>query len=345
MRQHLLTWKWRHPAFALVAAAVFAAATVAIGRGAIDRTQQFAAGDDPAQISNRALDRVFNKGVAEREIQAALTRGDSDLAQSFLDLAGQRGVAVAPDLADRVRDARTKSASVSNTVGRFVRGLWTGEPFDTASLAGTAVGDLFVFGDIRDAVREGARYFSGQPTDFWILGLAGLGIGITAATYASWGLAAPTRAGLTLVKAARRAERLNPALAARVAREAAKAEKAGALVDFAGDVATIESKAGTQAALDSLQIAREPEDVSRLARLSAANGGKTRAIIKLLGRSAIMLAITAFNVATWLLWAAAAALGFFASCKAAAERMTLRYLHRRKLRRAQASLRAMALSA
>ena len=32
----------------------------------------------------------------------------------------------------------------------------TGAPEDLAGLAGTATDDLFVFGDIRDAVREGA---------------------------------------------------------------------------------------------------------------------------------------------------------------------------------------------
>ena len=121
-------------------------------------------------------------------------------------------------------------------------------------------------------------------------------------------------------------------LAVRVARDAVKVEKAGGLVDLVGDVGRIESKAGTQAALDGLQIAEEPRDVSRLARLSAAKGGKTRAIVKLLGRAAIVLAASAFDLAIWLFWAALMLFGFASSCKAMAERMTLRYLHRRKLR-------------
>ena len=41
-----------------------------------------------------------------------------------------------------------------------------------AGLAGTAVGDLFVFGDIRDAVREGSRYAAGEQADQLMLGLA-----------------------------------------------------------------------------------------------------------------------------------------------------------------------------
>ena len=164
-----------------------------------------------------------------------------------------------------------------------------------------------------------------------------VGIAVTAGTYVSGGLGAPERIGLTLAKVARRTGRLNPVLAVRVARDAVKVEKAGGLVDLVGDVGRIETKAGTQAALDSLKIAEGPRDVSRLARLSAAKGGKTRAIIKLLGRGAIMLAVSAFEVATWMLWAGLMLLGFVSSLKTASERMTLRYLRWRKARRVRAA--------
>ena len=322
----------RHPLVALLGAVIFGCAATAVGPVAVDQARLFAAADDPVQISDRALDRVFTQSVAEREVDTALAAGDLDLAQSFLDLAAERGVAIDPHLADRVKEARTKAASVTQTAGRFAHGLWTGEPTDIASFAGTAVGDLFVFGDIRDVAREGTRYLLGQPADPWILGLAGFGIAITAGTYASFGLGAPERFGLTLVKVARRSGRLNPVLAVRAVREAVKVQKADGLVDLVGDVGRIESKAGAQAALDGLQIAEEPRDVSRLARLSAAKGGKTRAIVKLLGRAAIVLAASAFDLAIWLLWAALMLFGFVSSCKAAAERITLRYLQRRKLR-------------
>ena len=247
-------------------------------------------------------------------------------------------------MTDKVKEAQTNAASATHTAGRFVQGLWTGEPTDVASLAGTAVGDLFVFGDIRDAAREGKRYLLGEPADPWILGLAGVGIAITAGTYVSLGLGAPERIGLTLAKVARRTGRLNPVLAVRVARDVVKVEKAGGVAELVGDVGRIESKAGTQAALDSLKIAEEPRDVSRLARLSAAKGGKTRAIIKLLGRGAIMLAVSALDLATWVLWAALMLFGFASSCKTATERATLRYIRWRKARRVRATaLRALAM--
>jgi len=336
----------RHPVLALLGAAICGLAAIPLTRGAFDVAQQLAVADDPVAVSERALDRVgFDRGVAEREVRSALAAGDIDLAQSFLDLGAERGVAVDPELADRVNDARAKAASPTGTVGRFLRGLWTGEPADFASLAGTAFGDLFVFGDIRDLTREGTRYLSGEHADPWIAGLAGVGIAVTAGTYATLGAGAPTRIGLTLVKAARRAGRLNPVLAVRAAREAVKVEEAGGLVELVGNVGRVESKAGTQAALDVLQVAEEPRDVSRLARLAAAKGGKTRAIIKLLGRAAIVLTATAFDLALWLFGAAFMLLGFCSSCKTAVERMTLRHLHRRKARRArEAELRVAALT-
>jgi hypothetical protein len=274
----------RHPGCALFCALVLGCAAIPVGWNAFDRARQLAA-DDPVINADRALDDVLSHSVAEREIGAALAAGDLDLAQSFLDLAADRGVAVDPLLAERVKSAQTEAATATHTAGRFVKGFWSGEPSDLASLAGTAAGDLFVFGDLRDAAREGTHYLLGQPADPWILGLAGVGIAVTAGTYVTAGLGAPERIGLTLAKVARRTGRLNPVLAVRMARDAVKVEKAGGLLDLAGDVGRIETKAGTQTALDSLKIAEEPRDVSRLARLSAAKGGKTRAIIKLLGRA------------------------------------------------------------
>jgi hypothetical protein len=294
------------------------------------------AADDPVGISDRALAHSFNSDVAEREIRSALAAGDADLAQSFVALAADRSVAIDPALTDAVAKAGKEQGSVTSTAGRFVHGLWTGEPSDLASLAGTAFGDLFVFGDIRDAAREGTRYLSGQQYDPWILGLAGAGLAVTAMTYTSLGATTPERVGLSLIKGAKRTGRLNPVLAVRAAREAVKVEDAGGLIELAENAGRVESKAGTQAALDTLAIAEEPQDVSRMARLAAANGGKTRAIVKLLGRAAIVLSAGALDIAFWIFWGAIAALGFCSSCKAAVERITQRAINKRKLRSAYA---------
>src|SRR5271169_5861061 len=242
MRTGLFVTRMRHPLVALLGVVIFGGEAIVVGRIAIAQVERFAAADDPVQISDRALDGVFTPSVAEREIDAALATGDVDLAQSFLELAAERGVAIDPHLADKVKEAQAKAGSVTQTAGRFAHGLWTGEPTDIASLAGTAVGDLFVFGDIRDAAREGTRYLLGQPADPWILGLAGAGIVITAGTYASLGVGTPARIGLSLVKAARRTDRLNPRLVERTVREFVKVGDAGGFAELAKNTGRIEAK-------------------------------------------------------------------------------------------------------
>jgi hypothetical protein len=358
--------------FVLVAGLLAAAGTVM--PQAMESARLLAAADDPATLSDLALERSFNDDVATREIEAALAAEDIELAQSFVDLARERDIALDPRLVAKVEAGATASAQTARGIGHFAHGFITGEPDDLASLAGTALGDLFVFGDARDAVREGVRLARGEEADQLILGLACVGLAVTAGTYASFGAGTPARVGLSVIKAARRTGRIGarfsgammhavaevvdgaalkqaftrtafmqPAVALRAAREAVKIEKAGGLVALVRDVGKVQSKAGTRAALDGLKLAEEPKDVARLARLAEAKGGKTRAIMKVLGRGAIMLGTALFDLAWWIFWAIVNLLWLCAAIKRAAERVTLRVIRRGKARRVARRARALAM--
>src|SRR3954468_13856569 len=58
--------------------------------------------DDPAALADRKLATVFDSNVAALEIDAALTAKDAELAKSFVELARDRQVSVAPELAEKV---------------------------------------------------------------------------------------------------------------------------------------------------------------------------------------------------------------------------------------------------
>jgi hypothetical protein len=320
--------------------------------------------DDPADLADLQINSALRNNQVELHIEAALAANDADLANSFVELARDRNLAVSDEFARRVSDAVTEQSSTSHFARRFVTGLVTGNADDVASLSGTVAGDLFVFGDVRDVVRESKHLVMGEDTDRLILGLAAAGLVVTAATYVTVGGAAPVRAGLTLVKDARKVGRLGEGLtqwAGRSARgivdtpmlqhavatgsvarpaqtltaikAAFRAEKAGALVRLAKDVGRVSEKAGIRAAQDTLRIAEGPKDVARAARLAAAKGGQTRAILKLLGRGGLLLAAGAFNLTLWVFSALLALFGFLASIKATTERLTQAWLTRKKARR------------
>jgi len=329
----------------MVAALLAGAAAYTMPRAA----EKVAGLDDPAQIAAHALDGKFDSVVVQREIEAALAADDPDLAQSFADLAIDRQIALDPSLTQRVKAATAEATTMRHKATSFACDLVTGEPDDMAALAGTALGDLFVFGDIRDTVHEGYRYAAGEKVDRLVVGLAAAGIAITVGTYATLGAAAPARAGVTFLKAARKTGALGaelagdlgrmvrqvsaPAIAVRAARDGVKAERAGGLLRLAGDVGRIERAAGGRAALDGIRIAREPGDVTRVAKLAEKEGSRTRAILKVAGRGAIALAAFALDASAWLLGALFALLGFVTALKNATERAALRFFRRRRERR------------
>jgi hypothetical protein len=189
----------------------------------------------------------------------------------------------------------------------------------------------------------------------------------------SVGGAAPVRAGLTLVKDARKVGRLGegltvwagrsvrdvvdapalqqavlsgsvmrPGKTATAIKAAFRAEKVGALVRLAKDVGRVGEKAGTRGALDTLRIAEGPKDVSRAARLAEAKGGQTRAILKLLGRGALLLAAGAFDLTLWVFGALLMLFGFLSSIKATTERATMAWLRHSKARRLKRRMAAIA---
>jgi len=333
-----------------------------------------AAQNDPAELSDIQLSSALRNSqiVVADQIEAALAADDADLANSFVDLAREKNVSLPSELSQRVGDAVKQESSSSHFARRFATGLVTGNADDVGSLSGTVAGDLFVFGDIRDIVRESKHLAMGEDTDRLVLGLATAGLAVTAATYVSVGGAAPLRAGLTLVKDARKVGRLGEGLtewAGRSAREAVDtpmlqnavatgsvmhpgetvsairaafhAEKAGALVRLAKDVGRVGEKAGARGALDTLRIAEGPEDVARAARLAETKGGQTRAILKILGRGALLLAAGAFDLSLWVFGALLALFGLLSSIKATTERATQSWLDRKKARRLRKQMAAL----
>ena len=336
-----------------------------------------AAQDDPAALSDIQLNSALrnNQAIIAENVEAALAAGDADLADSFTQLARDKDVALPDELSLRVTEALAEQNSSAHFAKRFATGLVTGNADDVASMSGTFAGDLFVFGDIRDVVRETKHLAMGEDTDHLVLGLATAGLAVTAATYVSVGGVAPLRAGLTLVKDARKVGRLGegltqwagrsargmvdtpmlqqavatgsvlrPGQAMTAIRAAFRAEKAGALVRVAKDVGRVSEKAGMRGALDSLRIAEGPKDIARAARLAESKGSQTRAILKVLGRGALLLAAGAFNLTLWIFGALLGLFGLLASIKATTERLTLSWLRAKKARRLRRQLAVATIS-
>ena len=285
-----------------------------------------AARDDPATLADLGLHGLTAPQV-EAGIAAALAADDATLAASWVELADARGLPLPAPLRAEVADANSATAQAFKGARDFGAGFITGQPEELAGFAGAALGDLMVWGDIRDASREGWRLARGEEADEFILGLSAVGLAVTAGTYVTGGSSLPVRAGVSLVKVAGRTGRLSAGLAktlARAARESldlaaasrlaktpaaldgaalkalVRTDAAKPLVRMLGDAGTIQARAGTRAALEGLKVAENGRDLSRVARLADAKGGQTLAILKTLGRGAIAITGALLHLVWWL---------------------------------------------
>lgn len=298
---------------------------------------------DPAALSRLALEPVLTASRAAQEIDAALEAGDPGLAESFVALADQRGVGVAPERRTAVAEAN--ETTILGAAGDFARGAVIGEVDGLTSLAGAFAGDMVGIGDVRDLGREGWKSVNGEEPDMLLVGLAATGLAVTAATWLSAGEASPLRAGLTLIKDARRAGRMSKGLTAAVTRELGRAvdmsvlgkalgrlgsfelgearrlaasavrlDRLAPLGAIARDSAAIYRRTDLRGVQQALALAGSAEEVGKIARLSARLGKATRATLKLLGRGAIALLS---GLWTLLGWIAAAAFYIYAVCRGA----------------------------
>lgn len=331
--------------------------------------------DDPPRLADAEINSVLrnDQKIVSQGIEQALAAGDADLANSFVELASDKKITLPDEMTRRVADAVVEESSTAHFAKRFATGLVTGTADDVGSLSGTVAGDLVVFGDIRDVVRESKHLVMGEDTDRLVLGLATAGLAVTTATYLSDGAVLSLRAGLSLVKDARKVGRLGEGLAEWAGRSARgvvdkpaleeavatssvlrprasvraisaafRAEKAGGLVRLAKDVGRVTEKAGTRGALDTLKIAEGPKDVARAARLAEAKGGQTRAILKILGRGALLLATGFVDLALWVLGALFTLFSVLCWIKATTERATQAWLDHSKARRLRRRMAAAA---
>lgn len=304
-------------------------------RPALNVVRLYLAADDPVRLSDLRLSEIVTPERIGKEIDGAVASEDEELADSLVALAQERDVSV--DTKRFAAIEQLKRAALSRRVRNFGSGFVSGDGEDGAAVAGALAGDLVGYGDLRDLWREGEKFYRGEPYDEIVVGLAVLGLGASAATVSSLGLAGPARGGLTMAKAAKKLGRLSRGLTdvfRKVATEAvdstamrkafgaarrldlsgtrkmaSEAVRPAALDDvrrIGGDLGTILGKSGQRGALKAVNLAEDACEVGRAARIAERFGPKTMAVFTLLGRSAFVAGRLGWRLMSW----AAAAAGW-----------------------------------
>lgn len=283
--------------------------------------------EDPAALAAWRLARLPDAAVPAA-LEAAIAADDPELAASLTLLAEDRRIALSPGLRARVEAAQ--EFSVSRAASEAWAGFSAGDAGSVSGLMGSAAADFTGYGDLRVLAEEGAAYLAGGEVDEVALGLAAVGLGLTAATIATFGAAAPARLGVSALKAANRAGRLSPPLRAELAgltRQAIdrnaletalgslarfelstaraagarllRPEPAAALRGAAENVGAIGGALGYRGMTQSLSLARNTGDLRTIRTLAERFGARSRAVLALLGAGALSAAGLLLTLAGW----------------------------------------------
>lgn len=269
-----------------------------------------------ADVAQMMLHQVSAEEV-HQQVQTAIASNNPAEARMYLRLAQTFGYTIGPaPFEAELQRLESPLNTARRTVNDFATGFLDGQADSGAGVAGALTADFTVVGDARDLWEQYQLYAQGKPVNELVVTLAGVGVGLTAATVMSAGSATPVKGGVSTTKLAARTNRLTPGfqkfllrqgsevfdyhaflLAARTERSLEGISKAAVrayhpqavrgIQQTAEQVNTIRKASSTADVVHLLQYVEDGQDLARLEKLSLKYGSETRGIMKFLGKSAI----------------------------------------------------------
>lgn len=273
--------------------------------------------DEVAPNIARMMLHQVSEGDIRASVREAIAADQPADARMYLGVAKTFGYAIDPaEFEPELQRLESPLNTARRTASEFASGFVDGEASTGVGVAGAMVSDFTVVGDARDLWEQYQHYAKGEPVNELIVTLAGVGVGLTAASIASAGAATPAKAGTSTTKLAARTGRLTEdfqklllkqgmdvfdyktfLLASRaeksldgISRAALKAynpQAIRALRQTAEKVNNIRKASSMADALHLLKYVNNADDLAHLEKLTLRYGEATKGIMKFLGKSAI----------------------------------------------------------
>ncbi|OQW99588.1 MAG: hypothetical protein BWK73_50150 [Thiothrix lacustris] len=295
-----------------------------------------------ADVGQMMLHQVSAEQVRQ-QVQDAIANNNPADARVYLSLATTFGYALQPaEFEAELQRLESPLNTARRNVNDFASGFIDGDATSSAGVVGALTSDFTVIGDGRDLWEQYQLYAKGEPVNELIVTLAGVGVGLTAATVASAGTTAAVKGGVSTTKLAAKGGRLTPSFQKFLLRQgsdvfdyksfllAVRADKSvdgiskaavraynpnatQAIQRTAEQVNNIRKVSSTADVVHLLQYVENADDLVRLEKLSLKYGTQTKAIMKLLGKGAIGTVRILRKSTEWLISMIASFASFVAS--------------------------------
>lgn len=164
--------------------------------------------ENKEQNLTQALQKKVIPGYLDQHILTAIEDERFDDVVMYENLAKLLGQTLSPLTISQI-EAHSGTIETSwRNIKAFTSGFVNGEATNGVELSGSIASDLTLYGDIRDAKKEGSLYLDDQPYDAFILNISLVGIGLSASQLLSAGVSTPLKVGASVIKAAKKSGKL-----------------------------------------------------------------------------------------------------------------------------------------
>ncbi len=178
-------------------------------------------------------------------------------------------------------------------IGKGVlEGVWKGKGACLESMLSATAADFFLVGDIRDLIWQGIKTYQGEETDNFVAALSGLGIVLTGATYATAGGATPAKGSVSLLKLAKRLNKIPEPLQKnliRIFKKCTELKSLRPLEPVASSLYALSKTPGMKIGdmMTVLSRCNKVGDLKFMEKVALAYGGQTGKFLKLGGETPV----------------------------------------------------------
>ena len=206
-----------------------------------------------------------------------------------------------PESSKLIQVIQTKRNSFDYKKDKILEGILKGNSDEGIGRASALASDFLVVGDIRDLAIEGMHYNNGEKVDKLMLSLSSLGLLATATTVYSLGATAPIRGSVSLLKYAKRANKIPLWLQTKLIKQIAIVKKTKSLKQMEQLLIPLQKlykKVGLNQASNLLSKSRNLKELNALSKFASRFGSKSQVLLNSTNNSALKYLHKMPNVST-----------------------------------------------
>ena len=197
-----------------------------------------------------------------------------------------------PESLKLLKEIQSERNSYEYQSKKFIEGLIDGKSDEDIGKASAIASDFLVIGDIRDLSLEGANYYNDEKVDKVVVALSSLGLIATLSTVYTLGATTPIKTSISVLKYAKRANKLPKWLSNRLIEEAKIAKSSYSIKNIENLLTPIHKlyeKVGLTQTLDLLKNTKNFKELKTLTNFSSKFKTKSAMLLQTTNGKALVL--------------------------------------------------------